>query len=76
MECEAREKFTVCPNCSEAILRPQFDSHTSRCKQTKSKESHSMCPLCHVQIQDGEEVGTVADLYIIEVTPCLLLNTV
>ena len=56
-ECEAKAKFKECPNCGEAVLGRQYDSHVTNCKGRGLESGHTLCPLCHSNMEDGEEVS-------------------
>ena len=62
-ECEAKAKFKECPNCGEAVLGKQYDSHVTSCRRQSLESGLSLCPLCHSSIKEGEKVGIDSVLY-------------
>ncbi len=58
-ECEARSKFKECSHCREAVLEKQYDGHVTTCRGKSLGEGHTLCPLCHSRVQDGEEVSNM-----------------
>ncbi len=65
-ECEAKSKFKECPHCREAVLEKQYEGHVTSCRgKMPGGGGHTLCPLCHLRVQDGEEVGCLQMGYII-----------
>ena len=56
-ECGAKSKFKECPHCREALLEKQYEGHVTSCRGKTLAGGHTLCPLCHSRVQDGEEVG-------------------
>ncbi len=56
-ECGAKSKFKECPHCREALLEKQYEGHVTSCRGKMLAGGHTLCPLCHSRVQDGEEVG-------------------
>jgi centrosomal protein CEP104 len=59
LECEAKAKFKECPRCKEAIHTNLYEGHVraKNCRVAASREDKSRCPLCHLDIPAGDEVG-------------------
>ncbi|CAF0732515.1 unnamed protein product [Adineta ricciae] len=53
-ECENKGKYQQCPRCSEAIGN-DFDIHIKLKECHETKPNTSRCPLCHMNIPEGDE---------------------
>ncbi|UJR26748.1 hypothetical protein I4U23_008063 [Adineta vaga] len=53
-ECEKKGKYQQCPRCSEAIGN-DFDVHLKLKDCHETKPNTSRCPLCHMNIPEGDE---------------------
>ncbi|XP_039259269.2 centrosomal protein of 104 kDa-like [Styela clava] len=55
-ECDKKGSFGKCNRCSEAINLPDLQKHVAdkKCLINKA-DKHSRCPMCHKNIQLGEE---------------------
>lgn len=53
-ECDKKGKYQQCPRCNEPI-GSDYDVHVrlKECHETKSNTSR--CPLCHMNIPEGDE---------------------
>ncbi|KAJ8320817.1 hypothetical protein KUTeg_002404 [Tegillarca granosa] len=54
-ECEAKANYAKCPRCSEAIHKSEYDQHVAEKTCNPSKAGTNHCPLCHQNIDSGEE---------------------
>ncbi|KRT82830.1 hypothetical protein AMK59_3059 [Oryctes borbonicus] len=52
MECEQREQYTQCSQCTEAVKLDEYECHSDKC--TELTEGCNRCPLCHANIEDEE----------------------
>lgn len=52
MECERRDNYTQCSQCSEAVKISDIKHHVSSCRGTV--EGMNRCPLCHEDLEDEE----------------------
>lgn len=52
MECERRENYTQCSQCSEAVKIAEIKQHVASCRGLT--EGHNRCPLCHENLEDEE----------------------
>ncbi|CAL1283333.1 unnamed protein product [Larinioides sclopetarius] len=56
-ECESRSQYQQCPLCLEAIPSLNYDNHIKirMCTMAKSSSEANHCPLCHKNIEPGEQ---------------------
>ncbi|XP_063720307.1 centrosomal protein of 104 kDa-like isoform X2 [Symsagittifera roscoffensis] len=56
-ECEAKDSFSKCPRCTEAIPNADYDLHvkSKTCNAAKPDKQANHCPLCHINFAPGEE---------------------
>ena len=64
MECEAKDKFKECTRCKEAVHSSSYEGHVkvNSCHpaaKERGSSSTSRCPLCHTDIQGGDDVSSV-----------------
>lgn len=52
MECENRDNYSQCSQCSEAINESERKQHRSECRIIL--EGCNRCPLCHDNLEDEE----------------------
>jgi hypothetical protein len=53
-ECAKKGKYQQCPRCTEAIGN-DFDVHIKLKECSESKPNTNRCPLCHMNIREGEK---------------------
>ena len=53
-ECAKKNKYQQCPRCTEAI-GTDFDVHIKLKECIEAKPNTSRCPLCHMNIHEGEK---------------------
>ncbi len=53
-ECAKKGKYQQCPRCTEAIGN-DFDVHIKLKECIESKPNTNRCPLCHMNIREGEK---------------------
>lgn len=54
-ECEAKNNYSKCNRCTEAIPKSEYDPHVSEKSCNAAKGSLNHCPLCHQNIPAGED---------------------
>lgn len=56
-ECESRSMFSQCPQCTEAVLTEDLNTHIqgAACKPPSPGTAFNHCPLCHNNFLPGEE---------------------
>ncbi|XP_025832846.1 centrosomal protein of 104 kDa [Agrilus planipennis] len=54
MDCEQREHYTQCSQCTEAVKVANFETHSKECSELT--EACNRCPLCHANLEDQEEI--------------------
>ncbi len=53
-ECVKKSKYQQCPRCTEAIGN-DFDVHIKLKECAEAKPNTNRCPLCHMNIREGEK---------------------
>ena len=53
-ECAKKGKYQQCPRCTEAIGN-DYDVHTKLKECVEAKPNTVRCPLCHMNIREGEK---------------------
>ncbi|CAF1036738.1 unnamed protein product [Rotaria sordida] len=53
-ECAKKSKYQQCSRCTEAIGN-DFDTHIKLKECSEAKSNTNRCPLCHINIRDGEK---------------------
>lgn len=56
-ECSAKNKYSKCRRCQEAIPKRDYDVHVKlrTCNPAKPDKSGNRCPLCHKNISVGDK---------------------
>ncbi|VDI80456.1 centrosomal protein CEP104 [Mytilus galloprovincialis] len=54
-ECEAKNNYSKCNRCTEAIPKSEYDQHVSEKSCNAAKSSSNHCPLCHQNVSSGED---------------------
>lgn len=54
-ECEAKNNYSKCNRCTEAIPKSEYDPHVSEKSCNAAKSSLNHCPLCHQNVYSGED---------------------
>ncbi|XP_052081359.1 centrosomal protein of 104 kDa-like isoform X5 [Mytilus californianus] len=54
-ECEAKNDYSKCNRCTEAIPKSEYDQHVSEKSCNAAKSSSNHCPLCHQNVSSGED---------------------
>ena len=55
--CENKNQSSQCPRCKESIHIDEYDDHVDQenCKRAANPSKASRCPLCHDDIQPGDD---------------------
>lgn len=56
-ECPNHKYFKRCPKCKEAVASKEYNNHIKMkdCISAKAPAQANRCPLCHEDIDPGEE---------------------